>query len=77
MSRESIEERLERQKLVEDMVHGQNRPRQLLVETLVHRQHLAELEKLILGLPASEVAALLERLPPDDARQLWRRIPDA
>ena len=52
-------------------------PRQRIIETLVHRQHLAELEKLIGGLPASEVAAALARLPDEDARQLWRRVPDA
>ncbi len=59
------------------MVHGQNMPRQDIVETLVQRQHLVELENLIAQLPAEEIGSILEALPPDDAKLMWEQIPTA
>jgi hypothetical protein len=43
MSLEQVSELLKKQKRIEGMVHNQNMPRQEIVETLVQRQHLAEL----------------------------------
>ncbi len=76
MSLESTQALLNKHKLVEDMVHSQQMPRRAIVETLVHRQHLAELENLVAGLPAEEIGAILEALPLDDAKLLWQRIPE-
>ncbi|WP_445366648.1 CorA family divalent cation transporter [Methylomonas sp. BW4-1] len=76
MSLEKIQELLNKHKLVEGMVHSQHTPRQDIVETLVHRQHLAEIESLLKRLPAGEIAAILEALPIDDAILLWQKMPD-
>ncbi len=77
MSLEKVTEMLKKQKRVEGMVHGQNMPRQDIVETLVQRQHLVELENLIAQLPAEEIGSILEALPPQDAKLMWEQIPVA
>lgn len=75
MSLEKVTEMLKKQKRIEGMVHGQNMPRQDIVETLVQRQHLVELENLITQLPAEEIGNILEALPPEDAKLMWEQIP--
>ncbi|MBS1190624.1 MAG: magnesium transporter CorA [Rhodocyclaceae bacterium] len=75
MSLNAITELLHKQKLIEGMVHDQNMPRQAIVETLVHRQHMAELEALVAKLPAGEIGGILEALPIEGAKLLWKRIP--
>ena len=77
MSLEKVTEMLKKQKRVEGMVHGQNMPRHDIVETLVQRQHLVELENLIAQLPAEEIGSILEALPPEDAKLMWEQIPTA
>lgn len=57
------------------MVHSQYTSRQDIVETMVHRQHLAEIEILMSKLPTAEIAEILETLPPDDAQELWSKVP--
>jgi len=73
---DQVAELLKKQKWVEDMVHGQQMPRQDVVETLVQRQHLAEIQKLIARLSSAELGDLLEALPLDDAARLWTHMPE-
>ena len=75
MSLEKIAELLNKHKLVEGMIHSQTMPRQDLVETLVHRQHLAELQSLLAALSVRETANILTALSLENARQLWQLIP--
>ncbi len=75
-SLEKVTDLLKKQKRVQDMVHGQNLPRQAIVETLVQRQHLAELHNLLGQLPASEIGGLLDGLPLEEAGMLWAQIPE-
>jgi hypothetical protein len=51
--------------MIEDKVHIQHMPRQEMVETLVHRLHLAELMSLLQKLPVEEFAVTLEALYKD------------
>ncbi|HXU93273.1 MAG TPA: CorA family divalent cation transporter [Gallionella sp.] len=76
MSLEKITDLLNKQKLVESMVHSQSMPRQDLVATIVHRQHLAELQSLIAKLPTQEIGNILEALPTEEAVLLWKQIPE-
>ncbi len=69
-----IIELLQKHRLVESMVHHQAMPRQDLVETLVRKQHLVELQKLLARLPASEIGDVLETLPVEDAKLLWEQV---
>lgn len=75
MSLNKVSEILKKHKRVESMLHGQTMPRQDIVETLVQRQHLAELHNLIMQLQTSEIGSILESLPFDDAKILWEQIP--
>ncbi|MGB3428180.1 MAG: CorA family divalent cation transporter [Burkholderiaceae bacterium] len=77
MSIERVPELLSRQKLVESMVRSQDMPRHELVESLVQRQHIAELNSALASLTATEVGTLLEALPPEDALLLWKQVPEA
>jgi magnesium transporter len=75
MSLDKVTEILKKHKRVEGMVHGQNLPRQDIVETLVQRQHLAELHKLMTEWPASDIGSILDALPIEDAQLLWAQMP--
>jgi magnesium transporter len=76
MHLQKVTEILSRQKMIEEMVQAQAMPRHEMVQTLVQRQHLAELKNLIEPLPAEEVALILETLDKDSARVVWSQIPD-
>ncbi|WP_018151748.1 magnesium and cobalt transport protein CorA [Leeia oryzae] len=77
MSLEKITTILNKQKLVENMVHSQDMPRHQLVENVVHRQHLAELHNLLDKLSAEEIAETQTALTRADACLLWHEIPAA
>ncbi|AUB81657.1 CorA family divalent cation transporter [Candidatus Thiodictyon syntrophicum] len=74
MSRERMIELLNKHRLVEDLVHNQHQPRQALVETIVARQHLAELHNLLMKLPADDIARVLESLSGEEAVRLWTQV---
>ena len=74
MSTDNIEELLRKHRLVEDVVHNQNMPRRQLVEVMVHRKHLAEIQTLLARLPAGEIGRLFDALAPDDAERLWKQL---
>ena len=76
MDLHAIQELLKKQKLVEGVIRSQQHQSHEVVETLVQRQHLAELENALAKLPASEIGRLLEALPLEDAKVLWARIPE-
>jgi magnesium transporter len=75
MSLEKISDMLKKQKRVEGMVHGQTMPRHDMVETLVQRQHLAEMQNLVSQLSSGEIGSILEALPLEDAQSLWKQVP--
>lgn len=70
-----IERLLAKQRVVEAMAHKQpDGPRHDLVETLVHQQHLAELQKKLERLHPADIATLLETLPPPERRLVWAQV---
>jgi magnesium transporter len=72
---DSVSEILKKHKRVEGLVHGQSMPRQDIIETMVQRQHLAELQNLMPQLKTDEIGSMLETLPLDDAQLFWAQIP--
>jgi magnesium transporter len=66
-----VQRLLARHKLVESLVSRQEMPRQDLVENLVHRQHLTEVERLLERLHPADIAFILEALPPDERLIVW------
>ena len=65
---------LEKNKLLTEVVHNQDMPHHDLVETLVRKQNLAKLDQVIGQMEATEVARLLEFLPPEDQLFIWARL---
>lgn len=62
---------LNRHKMVEELVQKQDQPRQALVERLVHRQNLVELQKKLEDLHNADVAYILEALPYEERLLVW------
>lgn len=69
---------LRKQQVIESVLHKQqnyvNPQRQSLVEGLVHRQHLSELNVKLHQLHPADVAYVLESLPLDDRLIVWDNI---
>jgi magnesium transporter len=66
-----VTELLRRQDVVESLVRRSQGPRQELVQTLVHRMHLVELQKQLAELHPADVASLLETVPLEQRLFVW------
>ncbi len=62
---------LEKQEIVNALVRRQDMPRQNLVESLVARQHLVELEQKLKQLHPADIAYILENLPLLQRTMVW------
>jgi magnesium transporter len=71
-----VQRMLSRRRLVESLVNRQEMPRHGLVENLVHKQHLADLRKLLESLDTVDLARILEALSPEDRMIAWEHVPD-
>src|SRR5687767_15768690 len=70
-SLQRVTELLRKHEVVENLVHRSTGPRQELVETLVHRMHLVELQKQLDQLHPADVAYILEALPLPERLVVW------
>jgi len=77
MSLKKLIAMLHKQKLVDGMVHSQQMHKQEFVETLLQKQHDAELHNFIATQSATSLGGYLEALPLEDAKKLWAMIPEA
>jgi magnesium transporter len=77
MSLQAVKDLLNKQRIVENMLHNQSMPRHDLVESLVHKQHRAELEQLLARMSVPEIGKILEALSIDDAKLLWSHVAEA
>jgi magnesium transporter len=69
-----VSEMLARHRLVERLAHGEARQHREVVDSLVHRQNLAELQREIDKLHPADVAHILDALPPDDRLSVWHLV---
>jgi len=60
--------------LVEDLVHRQEGPRHDLVEGIVHKQHLNELQARLAPMHPADIAYILEALPLDERLIAWNLV---
>ena len=67
---------LNKQKLVENLVHKQDMPKHELIESLVHKQNLSELQRLLDQHGIQSIARILEALPPEDQQIVWPLVRD-
>lgn len=76
-SRQTLLDLLQKHKLVENLVHRQDMAHHELVETLVHKENIGQLHQFINQLPTSEIAQILDELPPNDQLLIWEQVDDA
>ena len=69
-----VVELLHRHKLLEGLAHRQEGEHQELVESLVHRQNLAELQRKLDDLHPADIAHILEALPLEDRLSVWQLV---
>lgn len=66
---------LEKQRLIETLVdRDRHSPRHDLIESLVHRQHLVELQLKLRSLHPADIAYILEALPLEGRLLVWQQI---
>jgi magnesium transporter len=65
---------LAKHRLVEEVARRQDSGRHDLVESLVQRQHIAELRHLFARMPTVTVALILSALPEEDRLVAWKEI---
>ncbi len=65
-----------RQRLVDATLRNEGMPRRAVVETLVRRQHQAELDAALARVDPDELCRTLDTLELDDARRVWARLPE-
>lgn len=75
MSLHHLIDMLNKQKLVDGMVHSQQMHRHDVVESLLKKQHEAELQNFIAKQGSTELGGYLDALPLEDAQKLWQKIP--
>ncbi len=73
---QEITKLLSRQKLLEDLVKRQKMPRHDLIESLVQKQNLTEINKFIEKLSNKDVAKVLEDISEIDRGIVWAQVPD-
>src|SRR5690349_7652968 len=73
-SLERVSELLHKHEVVEGLVQRQAGPRQELVENLVHKLHLVELQKVLEGMHPADIAYILESLPPEQRLVAWELV---
>jgi len=69
-----VESLLHKHALVEEVVHKQELPREdrhTLLDTLLHKQHLAELRHKLDGLHPADIAYILEAIPIEQRLLVW------
>src|SRR4030067_2749218 len=69
-----VESLLHKHALVEEVVHRQEIPREdrhVLVDTMLHKQHLAELHRKLDSLHPADIAYILEALPIEQRLLVW------
>ena len=75
MSLENLIAMLGKQKLVDGMVHSQKMHKHDVVQSLLQKQHDAELLNFIAKQSATELGGYLDSLPVEDAHKLWAKLP--
>jgi magnesium transporter len=76
-SLEQIAALLQRHKVLETWTHnqaGQTEQQRELLESLVHRQNLAELRHKLHRMHPADIGYVLEALPADDRRLVWEQL---
>ena len=71
---EELTRLLDTHRVLESLTHRQEGPKRDLLETLQHRQNLAELAKRLKGLHPADLAFVVEALPPEQRQLVWEQV---
>lgn len=69
-----VQELLAKHRLVGEVARRQDSPRKEVVDSLVQRQHVAELRRLLARLPTVSVTLILNALPDEDRLVVWKEL---
>ena len=75
-SQQAVLDKLQKHKLISELVHKQEMHHHDLVEALVRKENMAQLQKILNHLPPEEIAHILEILPPEDQLLIWEQLDD-
>lgn len=75
MSTDKLLAILDKQRLIGGMVKKQNMPNNARIESVIHKQHDAELQNYIASHASDDIAQSLEALSFEDAQWVWMRVP--
>ena len=75
-SQQAVFDILQKHKLIAELVHKQAMPHHSLVETLVRKENMAQLQQILNHLPPAEIAHILEALPLEDQLLVWEQLDD-
>ncbi len=75
-SHQAVLDLLQKHKLIADLVHKQDMPHHGLVEALVRKENMGQLQQILNHLPHSEIAHILEKLPAEDQLLIWEQLDD-
>jgi magnesium transporter len=67
---------LQKQKMIESLVHNQATQHHDLVETLVKKENSAQLKSILQQLSCEEITGILENLNEDDQLLVWNQLSD-
>ena len=71
---QQVQHLLSRHRLVAAMVNRQESPKRKLVDSLVQRENLGQIGKVLNALDDADVARILEALPADDRLLAWEQV---
>lgn len=74
MPLQTVQDLLDKHRLVENMLQSRSQSQKGLIKSLSHKQHIAELQAVLAQLPSSQIGAILAALPEEDARLVWSQI---
>lgn len=75
MSIEKLIDMMNKQKLIDGMIHNQQMTRQDFVESLIQKQHDAELKNFIAKQSSTDLGNYIDELSLESAAILWQKIP--
>ena len=74
--KKALLEVLQKQRLIEGLVHKQDMAKHELVEILVRKENKAQLQQILEQLSPAEIAGILEESAPEDQLLIWEQLSD-
>ncbi len=73
---QALLELLQKHKIIEDLIHKQDMPNHDLVEAIVRKENLAQLQQVLNQQPPADIAKILEQADQEDQLLIWAQLHD-